>query len=71
MILSEISDIRAELDAEMDSWKVETDNLWRDMSKYGRVRRQAYGYAAPPPRGSFLGPQVATDTVAQSRPYYL
>nr|CDJ83571.1 Nematode cuticle collagen and Collagen triple helix repeat and Nucleic acid binding and Aminoacyl-tRNA synthetase domain containing protein [Haemonchus contortus] len=55
MILSEISDIRAELDAEIESWKLETDNLWRDMNKYGRVRRQAYGYAAPPPRGSFPG----------------
>ncbi|KAK6024610.1 nematode cuticle collagen domain protein [Ostertagia ostertagi] len=53
MILSEISDIRAELDAEIESWKLETDNLWRDMNKYGRVRRQAYGYAAPPPRGNF------------------
>ncbi|VDM75681.1 unnamed protein product [Strongylus vulgaris] len=55
MILSEISDIRAELDAEIEAWKIESDTLWRDMNKYGRVRRQAYGYGAPPPRSSFPG----------------
>ncbi|KAJ1352205.1 hypothetical protein KIN20_008410 [Parelaphostrongylus tenuis] len=57
MILTEISNIHAELDAEIESWKMEADVLWNDMNKYGRIRRQAYGYASPPTRASFAGPQ--------------
>uniref|UniRef100_A0A0K0CVC9 Col_cuticle_N domain-containing protein n=1 Tax=Angiostrongylus cantonensis TaxID=6313 RepID=A0A0K0CVC9_ANGCA len=56
MILTEISNIHAELDAEIESWKLETDILWRDMHKYGRIRREAYG--SSPHRASFSGPQV-------------
>ncbi|KAE9417087.1 hypothetical protein Angca_006434, partial [Angiostrongylus cantonensis] len=55
MILTEISNIHAELDAEIESWKLETDILWRDMHKYGRIRREAYG--SSPHRASFSGPQ--------------
>ncbi|KAJ1347252.1 hypothetical protein KIN20_002269 [Parelaphostrongylus tenuis] len=59
MILTEISNIHAELDAEIESWKLETDILWKDMNKYGRVRRQAYD--SSPPRSGLSGSQVESD----------
>ncbi|VDM60805.1 unnamed protein product [Angiostrongylus costaricensis] len=71
MILTEISNIHAELDAEIESWKLETDILWKDMNKYGRIRRQAYSYAAPLTRASFSGPQVSVTTPGRPRPNVL
>jgi hypothetical protein len=44
-----VQSIWAELDTEMDQFKIKTDDLWRDMVKMGagsvsnRQRRQAYG----------------------------
>ena len=48
-IYSEVQSIWTELDAEMDSFKVLSDDLWRDMVQMGaatpstRFRRQSYG----------------------------
>uniref|UniRef100_A0AC34GGK9 Nematode cuticle collagen N-terminal domain-containing protein n=1 Tax=Panagrolaimus sp. ES5 TaxID=591445 RepID=A0AC34GGK9_9BILA len=49
VIYNDVQSIWAELDSEMDSFKVLADDLWGDMVKMGagtpsnRIRRQAYG----------------------------
>jgi hypothetical protein len=54
-IYSEIQEIWAELDKEMDLFKLQADDLWKDMLQMGagtpttnRIRRQ-YGEQKPPP----------------------
>lgn len=48
-IYNDVQSIWAELDTEMDQFKIKADDLWRDMVKMGagsasnRQRRQAYG----------------------------
>lgn len=62
-IYSDVQSIWAELDTEIDSFKVIADDLWKDMLVMGagspsnRQRRQAYeGYSASQSAGPHSGP---------------
>ncbi|KRX58350.1 Cuticle collagen sqt-1, partial [Trichinella nativa] len=48
MIYMEVQNVRLELDTEMDEFKINSDDLWKEMMQFtgSRAKRQAYG--APP-----------------------